>query len=74
MSGYVGFKSASQTEEPAWFHNAQSAINFANACGWENEDGEKLTESDLDETYDANDSDILDEPDLIWTPNGLIAK
>ncbi len=80
MTRYYGFEIGSTDGKPAWFHNPQSALNFAE-YSWGNMVSEpdadapggwverERTVDDLDETTNADEADIYDGPDAIWTEN-----
>lgn len=85
MTRYYGFEIASTDGKPAWFHNPQSALNFAAYLwgkmvsepditilgGWRDRE---RTVDDLDETTDADEADVYDGPDAIWTEDNQHIK
>lgn len=62
---FYGFSIANREEQPAWFYHEQSAVNFGAACGF--------TDNPVETTDEAEESDILDTPDTIWTKTGRVA-
>jgi hypothetical protein len=65
---YYGFSTANNAEQPAWFHTAEAALRFANACGFTTgEDQRPLTLDDIETTNNAEAADIMDTATAPWS-------
>jgi hypothetical protein len=56
-----GFSTANNSDKPAWFHSEAAAQRFAAACGWED------AESEIADSDEVDDEDIMDTPETPWS-------